>query len=79
MSKQGTMASRSSIHSSHRKSSHFAAASKRDPTLNIPRILTLGLNFSICAEELMQWKWGCCTKIEGNFYRLFNALGKGKS
>lgn len=73
------MTSRSAIRS-HRKSfPHFAAASKRNSTLNTPRILTPGLNFSIRTEELMQWKWGCCTKIEGNFYRLFSAPGKGKS
>lgn len=78
--KQDTTASISAICSSHRKSlPHFAAASKRNSIWNTPRILTPGLKFSICAEELMQWIWGCCTKTERNFYRLFSAPGKGKS
>lgn len=70
------MASRSAICSSHRKSfPHFAAASKRNSTLNTPRILSPGLNFSICAEELMSGL-GLLHKDRREFLQAFQCSGK---
>lgn len=77
---RGTIASRGAICSSHSKFlPYFAEASRRNPTSNTPRILTWGWTFQLVPEELMQWMWGGCPRIGGNFNGLFSALGKGRS